>query len=108
MKCAKEVMERWKATANKRYQEDLCEMVDKITEELFTRAGEGRNDIPCVGVDTKAIEHGIPGAVLIKMGGERNYYHTVIWKDLLTVLNSLCYHVNEGYGWHTITPNPSC
>lgn len=108
MKCAKEVMEQWKLSTNERYKKDLCEMVERITEELFAQAKKGRNRIPSVGVYTHSTIEGRPEAIEIKMDGDKNYCYVVVWEDFVSVLNSLCYHVDKGVNWHVITPDPSC
>lgn len=108
MKCAKEVMERWELSTNERYKKDLCEIVERVTEELFAKAKKGYNSIPSVGVYTHSTIEGRPGAVEIKMDGDEHYCYVVVWDDFVSVLNSLCYHVDKGINWHKITPNPSC
>lgn len=108
MKCAKEVMEQWMVSTDERYKKDLCAMVEKITEELFTQAKSGRTRIPSVTVWTRSIEEGRPDALEIKMSADKHYGYIVVWEDFVLVLNSLCYHIDSGNSWHTITPNPSC
>ena len=108
MKCAKEVMEQWEISMNERCKKDLCEMVERITEELFTQAKNGRNRIPSVGVYTHSTIEGKPEAIEMKMDSDKNYHYIVVWEDFVSVLNSLCYHVDKGTHWHQITPNPSC
>ena len=108
MKCAKEVMEQWKVTAEERYKKDLRMMVERITEELFAKAKRGCNHIPSVGVYTHSTIEGRPGAIEIKMDGDKHYCYVVVWEDFVSVLNSLCYRVNKGTNLHIITPDPSC
>lgn len=108
MKCAKEVMEQWKISTDERYKKDLCEMVERITEELHTQAKAGYDRVPHVGVYTGGTVEGRPEAVKIKMDGDKYYCHIVIWEDFVSVLNSLCYRIDKGVNWHNITPNPSC
>lgn len=108
MKCAKEVMEQWKMAMDERCKKDLCMLVERITEELFTQAKKGCNCIPSVDVWTHCAIEDQSKVVKIKMDGDKNYNYTIVWKDLVSTLNSLCYRVNKGNHLHTITPDPSC
>lgn len=109
MKCAKEVMEQWKVSIDERCKKDLCEMVERVTEELFIKASNNDSKrIPGIWVYTRDTIEGRPDVVEIKMDGDKSFCYVVIWNDFVSVLSSLCFCVSEGCRWHKITPNPSC
>lgn len=111
MKCAKEVVKQWEVSTEGRYKNDLTNIVERVTEKLFALASKGVDEIPCVEVWTSNITNGRPGAVKIRLRGDKEYSHVVIWEDFLTIMVMLCYHVaKDPYcsSIYTITPNPSC
>lgn len=110
MKCAKEIVNQWKISTEERYQKDLANMVERVTEKLFALASKGMDELPCVEVWTSGIINGRPGAVKIRLAGDKEYSHVVIWEDFLTIMEMLCYRVvKESYcSIYSITPKPSC
>ena len=110
MKCAKEVVNQWTVSTEERYKKDLANMVERLTEKLFALASKGENEIPSVEVWTSGITNGRSGAVKIRLCGDKQYLHVVIWEDFLAIMEVLCYRVvKEPYcSIYKITPSPSC
>ena len=65
MKCAKEVMEQWKASTDEQYKKNLCEAVRIITEDLFSQASKGYSTPPKKYVYTCPVSEGRLDAVEI-------------------------------------------
>ena len=110
MKCAKEVMEQWKASTDEQYKKNLCEVVGVITEDLFSLASKGYPNPPEKYVDVYPIKEGRFNAVEIAFSSDgHKFRRAVFWHDFVEAMESLCYKVSQGRALeYSITPNPSC
>ena len=110
MKCAKEVMEQWKASTDEQYKKNLCEAVRAITEDLFSQASLGYSTLPKKYVYVHPIVEGRLDAVeLVSHSDEHEFKQVVFWHDFVAVMESLCYKVSKGRAFeYSIIPNPSC
>ena len=110
MKCAKEVMEQWKASTDEQYKKNLCEAVGIITEDLFSQAGEGYSTPPKMYIYVKPMSEGRLDAVEITIYFSKHKFRQVVfWHDFVAVMESLCYKVSKNSdSEYLITPNPSC
>jgi hypothetical protein len=109
MKCAKEVVEKWELATNVRYTKELTEMVEVITEFLYTKASEGQNSIPKIEVTEYRIEDraGVFEYVL-KIDNKYPTY-SANQNDFFTVMRTLGYNVKRtSVLTYVISPNPSC
>lgn len=118
MKCAKEVVEKWELATGVRYTKELFELVETITEQLYSQASAGQDAFPKVRLEVRPIKNGRVGvALFIGEKDERRYTYSAFQEDFLTAMKTLCYRVkqtsyrdpysNENYYGFDISPNLS-
>lgn len=109
MKCAKEVMEKWELATNARYTKELTEMVEVITEFLYTKAGEGQNSIPKVEVTEYQIEDRAGVFEYVPKIDNKYPKYSANQNDFFAVMGTLGYNMKRTSVFtYVISPNPSC
>lgn len=110
MKCAKKVMEQWKACTNEQYKKNLCEAARIITEDLFSQASMGYSNPPKKDINVYPISEGRLNAVEITLHSNGHKFRQIVfWHDFVAVMESLCYKVSKGSAFeYIIAPDPSC